>query len=253
MKSCDEMLSSLFERRKQYITAQKRKRKLIIQVSTSLCCVCLVALLGFGMRQSDRRNTVSPEKQAKHSSYQEVKDKGDVRTHEEPINPAADNKIVVHQMNELPADKTKLNISLLSDDFVAMNKQELNEYYGINVFPLVPEDIKKEGNEQNYGIYKRDGGSGEVYWDATLINYANENFTRTIDVQIQKGMLPFSCAAFFDTIKEKSIINNLEVAIAKSDNGYFYAEFMYKNVGFRIIADGITEDELAAVISSLIK
>lgn len=248
MKNCDEMVSSLFERREQYITEQKRKRKVIIRTTTSMCCVCLVALLGFGIWQSD----MLTDKVAEDALYPGIKDNFAVSKGEDPDNPAANNKIVVHQMNGLSADSAKFNICLKLDDFVAMNKEELNEYYGINVFPIVPKDIK-EWEEQNFGIYKRDGGSGEVYWDGTGINYSNEEFSRTVNIAIQKGSLPHCDVAFFDTIEEKSIINNLEVAIAKSDDGYLYAEFMCQNVGFRIVANGVTQDEFVAVVSSLIK
>ncbi len=44
MKSCDEMVNSLLERREQYVAGQKRKRKVLTRTVTSLCCVCLVAL-----------------------------------------------------------------------------------------------------------------------------------------------------------------------------------------------------------------
>ncbi len=52
MKNCDEMVNSLLERREQYIVKQKRKRKVIIRTVASMCCVCLVALLGFGVWQN---------------------------------------------------------------------------------------------------------------------------------------------------------------------------------------------------------
>lgn len=46
MKSCDEMVSSLLERRKSYIAEQKRKKKLIVRTVASMCCVCLVSMVG---------------------------------------------------------------------------------------------------------------------------------------------------------------------------------------------------------------
>lgn len=47
MKSCDEMVESLFERRKLYIAEKKRKRKLLISSISTMCCMCLVAVLSF--------------------------------------------------------------------------------------------------------------------------------------------------------------------------------------------------------------
>lgn len=52
MKNCDEMVNNLFERREQYVVEQKRKRNIIIRMTSSICCVCLVAFMGFGVWQS---------------------------------------------------------------------------------------------------------------------------------------------------------------------------------------------------------
>lgn len=49
MKNCDEMVNSLFERREQYITEQKRKRKVITRTAASVCCICFVAVLSYGI------------------------------------------------------------------------------------------------------------------------------------------------------------------------------------------------------------
>ncbi len=49
MKNCDEMVRSLIERRDQYAIEQKRKKTKIVGTLSSLCCVCLVVLAGFGV------------------------------------------------------------------------------------------------------------------------------------------------------------------------------------------------------------
>ncbi len=60
MKNCDEMVNSLLERREQYVAEQKRKRRVITRTATSMCCVCLVALLSFGIWQSGLLDTTPP-------------------------------------------------------------------------------------------------------------------------------------------------------------------------------------------------
>ena len=60
MKNYDELTNDLLERRNRYVTDQKRKRKTVISVATSLCCVCLVALLGIGVWQGGMLNSQSP-------------------------------------------------------------------------------------------------------------------------------------------------------------------------------------------------
>lgn len=52
MKNCDEMVNSLIKRRNQYNAEKNRKKANIIRTVTSMCCVCLVALLGVGVWKS---------------------------------------------------------------------------------------------------------------------------------------------------------------------------------------------------------
>lgn len=61
MKNCDEMVSSLLERREQYAVEQKKKRKVLIRAVTSVSCVCIAALLSFGVWRSGIFNTTAPE------------------------------------------------------------------------------------------------------------------------------------------------------------------------------------------------
>ena len=60
MKNYDEVTNDLLERRDRYVAEQKKKRKRVMGVATSLCCFCLVALLGFGMWQGGMFNTTPP-------------------------------------------------------------------------------------------------------------------------------------------------------------------------------------------------
>ncbi len=60
MKNCDEMVNSLLERRARYVAGQKRKRKVITRTVTSMCCVCLVVLLSFGVWESGMFDTTPP-------------------------------------------------------------------------------------------------------------------------------------------------------------------------------------------------
>lgn len=60
MKNSDEMVNSLFERRKQYAAEQKRKRMVLNRAVTSLCSVCLVALIGVGVLQGNWIYTAPP-------------------------------------------------------------------------------------------------------------------------------------------------------------------------------------------------
>lgn len=122
MKNCDEMVNSLFERRDRYAAEQKRKRKMLTRTATSMFCLCLVALLGFGIWRGGMLHTTPPDRTVEDALYPGIKDYFDERKDESPDNPAANNKIIVHQIDGWSADRH--NICLLSDDFVVMDKSE---------------------------------------------------------------------------------------------------------------------------------
>ena len=60
MKNTNEMVNSLLERREHYEAEQKKKRSIITRTVTSICCFCLVVLLGFGVWQSGLFRTTPP-------------------------------------------------------------------------------------------------------------------------------------------------------------------------------------------------
>ena len=250
MKNYDELTNDLLERRDRYVADQKKKRKSLMSVATSLCCFCLVALLGFGMWQGGMFNTTPPDQTLEDALYPGIKDNFDESKGESADNPAANNRIVINTINGISADR--MNINLAVDDFVKMTREEMIEYYGVDYIPDVPADIKPWEDERS-GIYKRDGGTGEVYWDTDILNYSNEDFTRSVHVEVDKGSYVLKDYLFFNGTEEKSVINNFEVFIGLSENGYYYSEFMYNGIGFLIDAEGVTEEEFVAIISSIIK
>lgn len=70
MMSREEMVNSLMNRRSQYMDEQKRKRKIIFRTTTSMCCISLVALLGFGLWQGRVSNIISSDKEVTATLYQ---------------------------------------------------------------------------------------------------------------------------------------------------------------------------------------
>lgn len=250
MKNYEEVTNDLLKRRDCYVMEQKRKRKRMMGTVSSLCCICLVALLGFGMWQGGMFKAPQPDQTMGDAEYPGIKDNFDESKGESPTNPVTNNKIVVHSIDGISSDR--MNICLLGEDFVEMTRDEMKEYYGVDYVPDVPADIKPWEDERS-GIYKRDGGTGEVYWDSNILNYSNEDFTRTVHLEVAKGEYPLMDYLFFEPTEEKSVINNIEVMIGLTENGYYYAEFMYKNVGFILNANGVTQDEFVAILASILK
>lgn len=252
MKNCDEMVSSLLERRERYVCEQKKKRRIVCGTAASLCCVCLTALFAVGVRNNGIfTSPTSLGKTSADAVYPGIKDTFDERNGEFPDSTASNNKIVINPMKNNPFDRAKMNICLTGDDFVEISLEEMLQYYGLNFVPDVPADIKP-WEEEKYGIYKRDGGTGAVYWDAVILNYSNSDFTRNVNLEINNDRRVLRDYGFFDGTEQKSVINNIELLIGVTDSDFYYAEFMHKGAGFMINADGLTQKEFISVISSVL-
>ena len=259
MKNSEEMVNSLLERRDKYDAEKKKKRTIITRTVTSMCCFCLVALLGFGVLQGGMFGTTPPAINGDKTLSGENSNTNPNEStglNNNPQNQSGqtdapnNNKIVINSIKGISADKMMINLVL--GDRIEMSIEELCEYYGVDYVPDVPEDIKI-WPDQIGDIYKRNGGTGEVYWDANLLNFSNEDFTRSVHVEVDKGSYVLQDYLYFKGTEEKSIINNVEIVIGLTESGYYYSEFMYNGVGFLVDAKGVTEDEFVAIIASIIK
>jgi hypothetical protein len=92
-----------------------------------------------------------------------------------------------------------------------------------------------------------------VYWDQNELLFANGDFSRRVGISVNKGNRVYQQFLFFEGTEEWSVINNMEVLIGLTEEGYYYAEFMIGDVGFLVSGYGVTEDELIAIIESVLK
>lgn len=288
MKDYKEVAQNVLQRRDEYHVKMAKRRKQIRNSLATFCCLSVVTIGGIAVWQNELQEPTenSPEygnlncggaELSSESGCEDlliggapVENDGAAPEGGEPLEgggfeesteehiytavpegEAKEDIIVINELESISSDRQ--NICLLVDDFVAMNKEQLTAYYGIDVFPEYPDDLKAWDEESNYGIYKREKGTGEVYWDGIVINYSNEDFSRNLNVEVEKGNLPFTCIADFSKIEEISVINGIEVGLGKNENGYYFAEMIYEGVGFRIIAQGLSEEEVVSVVKSLIK
>ena len=257
MKNYNEMANDVLRRIEEHKTVQRNRRKTISRIVTPLCCFCLVALLGFGMWQGGMFEATPPAISGEQTlNGDNTNPNESTGLNNNPQNQGGqtdapnNNKIVINSIKGISADK--MNINLAGGDRVEMSIEELCEYYGVDYVPDVPDDITI-WPDQCGEIFRRNGGTGEVYWDANLLNFSNEDFSRSVHVEVDKGSYVLQDYLYFKGTEEKSVINNVEVLIGLTENGYYYSEFMYNDVGFLIDAEGVTEDEFVAIIASIIK
>lgn len=245
MKSYDETIRTVFDRIDAYETGLEKRRKILGKAAVSLGCICLIALLGFLLIPSNEDPLPPGSLQVPTFGPPPEKVDLDILYWE--------NTVVVNPIEGISSDR--YYIALMVDDFIPMTDTELNAYFGINIFPQVPQDLGAEWSDKEnipHGIYKRNGGTGEVYHDWQVLNWSNEDFTRTVNIELRKGGLPLICYTIFDTDYEKSMIKNVPVSIGQTEAGLYLVEFIYKDVGFRMIIEGLSQDEIVAIIESLI-
>lgn len=249
MKNYEEVTRSLLERRDRYEAQRSRNRRMMISVTVSLCCFCLIVGAGVFMGRGGRLSPVTPTAVIEDTVYPGVTDYFDDKRGQSMSEPSAINKIVIHSIDGVSSEI--MNIALHTNDFVEMTRQEMVAYYGIDYFPEVPVDIPLRENRRT-GIYRRNGGTGEVYWDQNSLEYTNVDFTRMVGVSVNKGNRVFQQFLFFEGTEEKSVINDMEILIGFTEEGYYYSEFMLGDVGFLVSAYGVTEAEFVAIIASVL-
>lgn len=248
MKNYEQITNDLLARRDRYVEEQKRKRKTVISASVSACMCLIVAVLVFGPWKGNSTAQI-PAQTVNDALYPGVQDTVDDPNTVLASKPENRNKIVVHDIEGITRDT--MDICRMRDDFIPMSREELTDYYGIDYVPTVPEDMKLLKNG-DHGIYKRNGGTGDVYWDQNDLTYSNEDQTRAVRIGVNKGNKVYVQFVYFEGTEERSVIADVEVLIGKAENGHYYAEFMYQDVGFLIHACGVTEEEFISIIASVL-
>ncbi len=238
MKSYEEVTRDLLKRRNEYEEAQTRRQRTVLRAAVPVCSVALAAVMGVGVWKSGALAKPPITSNSGNVGGQLVS----------PDDPHADDKIVINKPDTV-GSSLSLDIGLDTDDFIEMTYEEILEYYGAELEPDVPEDLKREQDER-YGIWKR---NGEIYHDNNGLRYYNEDVTRDVHVEAAKGRLPVTCVLFVDDHKEKSYIQDVEIVMVKIGKESYSAEFMVRDVGFRINTFGLSEEEFVDVVASIIE
>lgn len=231
MKTYEETIRTVLGRAEAMEQKRKKRRAAYRTAAAWGCCACLALALGVGVwpgRTPGGPGLPGPEI---------------------GVSRPAEDKIVVCSLEDDTA-RQKMDIGLMWDDFVEMAPEELRDYYGMDVVPEVPADLKA-WEDQRCGVFRRSGGTGEVYWDGNVLNFSDDSFARSVNLEVWKDREFITCYAFFDFIEEYSVINGVDVALAVSEGGYYHAEFTRGGVGFRLIAEGLSQQEVVDVIRSL--
>lgn len=243
MKNYEEVTRDLLKRRNEYEEAQTKRQRNALRIAVPVCSVALAAAIGVGVWRSGilAKPPIAGDSGAL-SAVQLVS----------PDDPHTTDKIVINKVKSIT--NVAQDIALFPEDYIEMTYEEKLEYLGAEIKPDVPEDLTLwEYEDNHYGIYRENGGAGEVYYDNEGFYYYNEDDdNRYVRIAASKGRLPFSCVVWADECKDKSYLQGVEILILKY-NEYHCAEFMVRGVGFRIEANGLSDEEFVSVVASIIE
>lgn len=268
MKTCEEMVGRLLRRRAEYEEKRRNQRKMVLRLSGTVCTLALVVLIGIGVNDgwwiaaepalptvapaptvtepTEALPTVTPTEAQLLQPTETEEPVEDITVEPLPLD-----HIVINEIGDTA--NSLMYFALMCDDFVPMTEAELREYYGTEFVAEVPEDLAELRREEHLGIYRRDGGTGEIYHDEQRLTWVTEDETRGVSVTVRKDRLPYQ---FFALMTQEemnvSVIRGVEVSIGQTEYGTWLAEFIHNEVGFRICAEGLTQEELVAVIGSLL-
>ena len=142
---------------------------------------------------------------------------------------------------------------LRDEDFVPMTEAELMDYFGINVFAEVPDDLTENlMSDHNRGLYVKDG---EAYYSYCPYEYADPSGKRTIQVFFSYGKLQEGINGVWDDKDQLSSIQGVPAAVIHSYDGNdnYEIQFMLDNTWVRIDCyGGFALDEMIEVARSLI-
>ena len=286
MKNYDEITNDLLERRDQYETEQRNKRKVMKRVIMPICCFCLVAILGIGLWQGDFFNS-KPPITLDDSTIIGEKDTIDDKDGSGDNNDIDGDWWSPNGQEAPPSNSTNSATSEGSDTTEDVNKQllfvnEIKSTVSASLKYLDPAKHYEEtwdadktahylgkylNNIRHNGLnYQGDGShkvtyknNGELARDIISFEYSFQD-TKVI-VSTSKISYPYDCIYGFDDEKITTYVQSVPVIFAGNvgttaehqvDKDFLVADFEHNGVNYRVKADNITHYDFYKVVQSII-
>lgn len=278
MKNYDELTNDLLERRDRYVADQKKKRKRVMSVATSLCCFCLVALLGFGMWQGGMfdakppitlddsinigdKDYINPDEldNSQTSTPGNNDSQGNTQTGTEQKFDPAD---IIWTINRVEGQVSAAPLNYSTDKYYSERKSLTNiaAYLGRDLSKL--EVVTSQGFEF-LGRYETDFYyelNGDVAYDSCVFGYTKDE--KQITIRVSKIGVPYDCMYMLNN-PTVSNINGVEVTVGgvyKADNSgeleLIFADFSHGGLQYRLTIENVPSDDymyLNSIIGELTK
>ena len=278
MKNYDELTNDLLERRDRYVADQKKKRKRVMSVATSLCCFCLVALLGFGMWQGGMfdakppitlddsinigdKDYINPDEldNSQTSTPGNNDSQGNTQTGtEQKFDPVE----IIWTINRVEGQVSAAPLNYSTDKYYSERKSltDIAAYLGRDLSKL--EVVTSQGFEF-LGRYETDFFyelNGDVAYDSCVFGYTKDE--KQITIRVSKIGVPYDCMYMLNN-PTVSNINGVEVTVGgvyKADNSgeieLIFADFSHGGLQYRLTIENVPSDDymyLNSIIGELTK
>lgn len=258
MKNYDELTNDLLERRDRYVADQKKKRRKVLSVATSLFCFCLVAFLGFGMWQGGVFSGKSPfiwddstiigEKN--HINPDELNNSSQTTTsgnHNSSGDNAPVDKDDMLGINRVEGQIGAAKLNFSTDKYYSEKKTlaDVSAYFGRDLSTLeavMPQGFEFFGSYETNFFYKLDG---ELVYDSCVFGYKKDD--QQITIKVSKIGVPYDCIY---KLKDSTVsnVNGVEVTmggIYTGDSENFelvFADFSHEGLQYRVTAENVPDD-----------
>lgn len=232
MKNYEELTQNLLERRDRYVAEQKKRRAAVI---TSLCCVCVVALVGFGLWKNGTYHPAPGD-----LSIISTKPQTDPTT-----NPPAQISWVVNQINRYVGG-ARLNYETSMYYSETKNIAEMAQHFGRDFSALtdvMPDGFQFTGNYEKKFYYENDG---TLVCDDCHFYYTKGE--QEIAIHSSKIGVPYDFLYLPDNLIPSNI-NGVEMIVGEfhSNNtspkiDLVFADFSHKGIQYRVTVKNVPFD-----------
>lgn len=285
MKTYNEMADDVLRRIGEYKSAQKKRRKAAVRISAIVCCGAIAVLAGAGIQKGGffSVKTDSPGAENNHSGLISAPEESSESTESEkhPASESGDSQVSTPAENNTsaltgndtlqsgtdsafaePPRRWALYCNQITAKVSAAKRyfdpalyyektytpEQMAEYFGRDFTKIYGLDYA--GGFENFKIIF--ANDGKIAYDTAVYAY-NEG---SVEVMLSKIGTPYDCLYQLEsnnitTFKTKNGAF-VQVLAGTDGKGFYFADFEYNGINYRITAENSDDSEFVKVIENVI-
>lgn len=287
MKTSNEWIRDIHKKADKRFAEQKRRRKMIISISSSVACLALILCSVIAIPNlidNDGLTVVVPESSSTNqtldnshnnnsSTESNHSDNPIITPHSSevnPINPNIDNPST--PLVENPDDDNDIKLLFAENKIISQisaapkyrdpkehhkefwTQAQITEYLGVDLTALpLPTDLTYTQKDDFRILFHN---NGEIVEDYQSFIYKGEN-NRKVEVLVSKISTPFDCIYKLET-ENKTPVGGTKVLFGAQSSGknsfkydFYYADFTSGGLYYRVKADNLTQIEFYKIVEEI--